>query len=78
MGVIPRLGLASPSPGLNIQFANVFIQCSPWWKMSWERQAVGSVLRPGQVSPVFHYKISAIGCDFQNDNEGPSIETCPS
>ncbi|KAH7027377.1 P-loop containing nucleoside triphosphate hydrolase protein [Microdochium trichocladiopsis] len=27
--------------GLNLQFANVLIQCGPWWKVAWQEQAIG-------------------------------------
>ncbi|KAM0330911.1 hypothetical protein ACHAQA_003867 [Verticillium albo-atrum] len=50
---------ATAGQGLNIQCANVFIQCGPWWKKSWEEQALCRVFRPGQTKQVFHYKLGA-------------------
>lgn len=47
--------------GLNLQHANVLILCGPWWKNSWEEQAVGRVYRSGQAKPVFVYQIEAKG-----------------
>ncbi|KAI7923635.1 global transactivator [Pyricularia oryzae] len=45
--------------GLNLQAANVVIQCNVWWKQSWEEHAWGRVHRPGQTRPVFVYQIEA-------------------
>lgn len=47
--------------GLNLQCANVLIQCSAWWKVSWEEQALGCLHRAGQTRPVFYFKIEAKG-----------------
>ncbi|KKY29424.1 putative dna repair and recombination protein rad54 [Diaporthe ampelina] len=47
--------------GLNLQHANVLIICGPWWKKSWEDQAVGRIYRAGQAKPVFVYMIEARG-----------------
>ena len=51
--------------GLNLQCANVLVQCGPSWKQSWEEQAVGRIHRPGQTKPVFVYKIQAHACKVE-------------
>jgi SNF2 family DNA or RNA helicase len=48
--------------GLNLQSANVVIRCGPWWKKSWEEQAVARVYRHGQKKPVWSYELKAKGC----------------
>ena len=48
--------------GLNVQCANVVVRCGPWWKKSWEEQALARSYRPGQTKPVWLYEISAKGC----------------
>lgn len=61
----PRILLASRGTGglgLNLQCANVIIQCGPWWKRSWEDQARGRVERSGQTRPVFVYSCRALNC----------------
>ena len=40
------------SLGLNITTANLVIRCGPFWKKSWEDQADGRALRPGQTRTV--------------------------
>lgn len=60
----PRALLASRGTGiqgLNMQCANVLIQCSPWWKASSEEQARGRIHRHGQKKPCFVYNLEA-GC----------------
>lgn len=47
--------------GLNLQHANVLIQCGPWWKESWQQQAAGRIYRAGQKKDVFVYRIEAKG-----------------
>lgn len=47
--------------GLNLQHANVLIQCGPWWKESWQQQAAGRIYRAGQQKDVFVYRIEAKG-----------------
>lgn len=59
------LSRAAGGVGLNVQAANVVIQCCPWWKRGWEEQAVGRVHRPGQKKPVFVYQILATGCHVE-------------
>jgi SNF2 family DNA or RNA helicase len=68
-GERPRILLTSRgtvSQGLNIQCANVLIQCRPWWKTSWEEPAIGRLHRPGQVNPVFHCEMSAVGIALED------------
>lgn len=48
--------------GLNVQCANVVIRCGPWWKKSWEEQALARSYRPGQTKPVWLYEVLAKGC----------------
>jgi SNF2 family DNA or RNA helicase len=48
--------------GLNVQCANVVVRCGPWWKSSWEEQALARSYRPGQTKPVWLYEISAKSC----------------
>lgn len=45
--------------GLNLQRANVLIQCGPWWKASWIERALRSIYRPGQTKPTFFYRLGA-------------------
>lgn len=51
--------------GLNLQCANVLIQCGPWWKKSWEDQARGRIARHGQTRNVFVYKCQAERCGIE-------------
>nr|RBQ98575.1 hypothetical protein FVER53263_20036 [Fusarium verticillioides] len=53
---------ATGGQGLNLQCFNVVIQCGPWWKAAWERQARGRVYRPGQKKHVFVYELRAEHC----------------
>lgn len=66
----PRVLLASRGAGgvgLNLQSANVIIICSPWWKHSWEEQAIGRVYRAGQKKDVvFIYRVRADNCKVDN------------
>ncbi|KAL2210628.1 hypothetical protein CC79DRAFT_1366012 [Sarocladium strictum] len=41
----------------HLECANVLIQCGPWWKYSWELQAIKRFHRPGQLKEVWHYKV---------------------
>lgn len=45
--------------GLNLQTANVIIQCSPLWTWSWVAQLSSRCHRRGQTLPVWHYMILA-------------------
>ncbi|KAK0291070.1 hypothetical protein LTR35_001791 [Friedmanniomyces endolithicus] len=61
----PKVMLASRGAGgqgLNMQSANVLIRCGPWWKVSWEEQAVGRVHRQGQTKAVQVFELNAKGC----------------
>jgi SNF2 family DNA or RNA helicase len=51
--------------GLNVQCANVVVRCGPWWKASWEEQALARSYRPGQTKPVYLYEVSAKGCKVE-------------
>jgi SNF2 family DNA or RNA helicase len=51
--------------GLNVQCANVVVRCGPWWKTSWEEQALARSYRPGQTKPVWLYEVSAKGCKVE-------------
>ena len=51
--------------GLNVQCANVVVRCGPWWKKSWEEQALARSYRPGQTKSVWLYEISAKGCTVE-------------
>jgi hypothetical protein len=46
---------------LNLECASVLNQCGPWWKASWEEQAICRICRHGQTRPTFHYQLEAIG-----------------
>ncbi|KAL8878047.1 MAG: hypothetical protein Q9198_004062 [Flavoplaca austrocitrina] len=56
---------ATGGEGLNVQCANVVIRCGPWWKISWENQALSRSYRPGQTKHVWLYEISAKGCKVE-------------
>lgn len=56
---------ATGGEGLNLQCANVVIQTGPWWKKSWEKQALHRSYRPGQTKHVWLYEISAKGCTVE-------------
>jgi SNF2 family DNA or RNA helicase len=51
--------------GLNLQCANVVIRCGPWWKRSWEEQAVARCFRYGQTKPVWAYELKANDCEVE-------------
>lgn len=51
--------------GLNLQSANIVIRCGPWWKRSWEQQAVARVYRHGQKKPVWSYELQANECNVE-------------
>lgn len=53
---------AAGGVGLNIPFANIVIQCSPWWKSEWEVQAFKRVWRPGQTREVTYIVLQAKNC----------------
>lgn len=48
--------------GLNLPFANIVIQCAPWWKTEWEEQAYKRVWRPGQLRSVTYIVLQAEWC----------------
>ncbi|KAF2799652.1 hypothetical protein K505DRAFT_208774, partial [Melanomma pulvis-pyrius CBS 109.77] len=51
--------------GLNITWANIVIQCGPWWKKEWEQQAMKRVSRPGQTRPVTYVMMFAENCEAE-------------
>ncbi|KAJ4373383.1 hypothetical protein N0V83_003678 [Neocucurbitaria cava] len=57
---------AAGGVGLNIAWANVVIQCSPWWKAEWEVQAMKRAWRPGAQRPVTHITLLAENCKAEH------------
>lgn len=51
--------------GLNLQEANVVVQCCPWWKDSCEEQVYGRVHRSKQEKPVYIYQVVARGAEVE-------------
>lgn len=51
--------------GLNIPYANVVIQCGPWWKQEWEEEAMRCAWRAGQTRPVTRVSLFAKNCDAE-------------
>lgn len=49
--------------GLNLQEANVVIQCCPWWRDPWE--VYGRVHRSKQEKPVYIYQVVARGAKVE-------------
>ena len=64
-GKVLLMSRAAGGIGLNIAWANVVIQCGPWWKREWEEQAFKRAWRPGQTRPVYFFTLYAENCSAE-------------
>ncbi|SMR55133.1 unnamed protein product [Zymoseptoria tritici ST99CH_1E4] len=63
-----RVLLCTPgaaSVGLDLQWANHVFRTGPWWKRTYEKQALGRVLRDGQKKPTYEWEMKAVGSEVE-------------